>query len=374
MRRTRERMRREWTLWAVGVVVGLLASMALVAPVLAEQAEVLSRPVVDHGVGSYAPVANLSGNLVIAGSDTMQPLMLKLAAAFRQLYPAAKIGILGGGTERALMQFVSDQAQIRRGDGFYNGPQASGRVSMLASSRRLTEEESKDFHARFGYDPTEITIAMDAVAIYVNRENPIQGLTLEQVDAIFGKDRKRGAGEDITTWGQAGVESWAQQPIRLHGRDKQSGTRSFFKQEALAGGELKAEVKEAPGSASEILAIAKDPQAIGYAGIGFQTSFVRAVPLAEKAGQPFVAPSAAAAADGTYPLHRPLYLYVNMDPKVALDREEMEFLKFINSREGQQIVVKAGVYPLSSAHVAKNLQVLTGSPMAAAATGVSAVN
>ena len=373
MRRTRERMRREWTLWAVGVVVGLLASMALVAPVLAEQAEVLSRPVVDHGVGSYAPVANLSGNLVIAGSDTMQPLMLKLAAAFRQLYPAAKIGILGGGTERALMQFVSDQAQIRRGDGFYNGPQASGRVSMLASSRRLTEEESKDFHARFGYDPTEITIAMDAVAIYVNRENPIQGLTLEQVDAIFGKDRKRGAGEDITTWGQAGVESWAQQPIRLHGRDKQSGTRSFFKQEALAGGELKAEVKEAPGSASEILAIAKDPQAIGYAGIGFQTSFVRAVPLAEKAGQPFVAPSAAAA-DGTYPLHRPLYLYVNMDPKVALDREEMEFLKFINSREGQQIVVKAGVYPLSSAHVAKNLQVLTGSPMAAAASGVSAVN
>ncbi len=170
------------------------------------------------------------------------------------------------------------------------------------------------------------------------------------------------------------MERWAQQPIRLHGRDKQSGTRSFFKQEALAGGELKTTIVEAPGSASEILAIAKDPLAIGYAGIGFQTSFVRALALAEKAGQPFVAPSAAAAADGTYPLHRPLYLYVNMDPKVALDREEMEFLKFINSREGQQIVVKAGVYPLSSAHVAKNLQVLTGLPMAAAATGMSAVN
>ncbi|MFM8552844.1 MAG: PstS family phosphate ABC transporter substrate-binding protein, partial [Nitrospiraceae bacterium] len=114
--------------------------------------------------------------------------------------------------------------------------------------------------------------------------------------------------------------------------------------------------------------------ASGYAGIGFQTSYVRAVPLAEKAGQPFVAPSAAAAADETSPLHRPLYLYVNMDPKGTLDREEMEFLKFINSREGQQIVVKAGVYPLPAAHVAKNLQVLTGSPMAAAATGMPAVN
>lgn len=374
MKRAMERLRRERTLWVLGGVVGLFASLALVTPVLAEQAEVLGRPVVDHGVGSYAPVANLSGNLVIAGSDTMQPLMLKLAAGFRQLYPAAKIGILGGGTERALMQFVSDQAQIRRGDGYYNGPQASGRVSMLASSRRLTEEESKNFHARFGYDPTEITIAMDAVAIYVHRENPIQGLTLAQVDAIFGKDRKRGAGEDITVWGQAGMESWAQQPIRLHGRDRQSGTRSFFMQEALAGGELKAEVKEAPGSASEILAIAKDPLAIGYAGIGFQTSFVRAVPLAEKAGQPFVAPSAAAAADGTYPLHRPLYLYVNMDPKAALDREELEFLKFINSREGQQLVVKAGVYPLPAAHVTRNLQVLTRSPMAASATGPSTVN
>ena len=357
--------------WAMGGLIGLSLLLGLAGGVQAEQ---IGRPVVDAGASSYVPVANLSGNFVIAGSDTMQPLIIKLAAGFRQLYPAAKIGILGGGTERALMQFVSDQAQIRRGDGYYNGPQASGRVSMLASSRRLTEEESKDFHARFGYDPTEITIAMDAVAIYVNRENPIQGLTLEQVDAIFGKDRKRGAGEDITTWGQAGVESWAQQPIRLHGRDKQSGTRYFFKQEALAGGELKAEVKEAPGSASEILAIAKDPLAIGYAGIGFQTSFVRTVPLAEKAGQPFVAPIAAAAADGTYPLHRPLYLYVNMDPTVALDREEMEFLKFINSREGQQIVVKAGVYPLPAAKIAKNLQVLTGSPLAASAIGASTVN
>ncbi len=347
----------------------------LVSDARAEQANGLARSVVDSAIGSYTPVADLSGNVVIAGSDTMQPLMLKLAASFRQVYPKAQLGILGGGTERAVMQFVSDQAQIRRGDGFYSGPQASGRVSMLASSRRLTDEESAKFQSRFGYAPTEIPIALDAVAIYVHRRNPIKGLTLEQVDAMFGKDRKRGAPQDLVTWGQAGltgVSEWEQQPVHLHGRDKQSGTRSFFIQEALAGGELKTDVIEAPGSASEILAIARDPLAVGYAGIGFQTTFVRAVPLAEKADRPFVVPSAETAADGTYPLHRPLYLYVNIDPATALDREELEFLKFINSREGQQVVVKAGAYPLAAAQVAKNLQALQGARLSEAATVATA--
>jgi len=256
--------------WALNAFVGVLAGMFLSAPAGAELSGVHERPALDAGIGSYAPAEHLSGNLVIAGSDTMQPLMLKLAIGFRELYPKAKIGVLGGGTEKSVMQFISGQSQIRRGDGFYNGPQASGHVSMLASSRALTKDEVADFRARFGYDPTEIQIATDAVAIYVHKGNPIQGLTLEQVDAIFGKDRRRG-GEAVTTWEQAGLDGWGQRSIHLYGRDKKSGTRSFFKQEALAGGELKDDVKEEPGSASEILAIAKDPLGIGYAGIGFQS-------------------------------------------------------------------------------------------------------
>jgi len=350
--------------WALGVTLGALSLSGFVGIAASEQ---VGPTKVDAGIAPYAAASKVSGNMVIAGSDTMQPLMLKLAAAFRFLHPDAKIGILGGGTERALMQFVSDQSQIRRGDGFYNGPQASGHVTMLASSRRLTDEEIKQFRDRHGYDPIEIAIAMDAVAVYVNRENPLQGLTLEQVDVIFGTAHKRGLPDDIATWGQLGLEGWGQQPIHLYGRDRQSGTRTFFKHAALLEGDLKGTVREEAGSATEILAISRDPLAIGYAGIEFQTSMVRAVPLAEKAGMPFIAPSAVAVGNGTYPLGRPLYLYVRKDSKEGLAPVILEFLKFVNSRDGQVAAAKAGSYPLPATQVAKNLQALTESGMSVSA-------
>jgi phosphate transport system substrate-binding protein len=365
---------KEWTEGGLkGLMTGaMLGVLFLIGPAGVATAEQAVLVKVDAGIASYTAPANLSGNMVIAGSDTMQPLMLKLATAFRQVHRSAKVGVQGGGTEKALMQFLIGQAQIRRGDGYYSGHQISSDVSLLASSRRLTEEEFKDFRSRYGYDVTEIPIAMDAVAIYVNRENPIHGLTLEQVDAIFGADRKRGVQEDIATWEQLGLkERWAQQPIHLYGRDKQSGTRSFFKHAALLDGDLKGTIREEPGSATEILAISRDALALGYAGIEFQTSMVRAVPLAEKAGMPFVAPSAESAASGAYPLGRPLYLYVKKDPQEALAPVILEFLKFVNSREGQRTVAKAGAYPLPTAQVAKNLQTLTGAGLAAAAGNVA---
>lgn len=340
----------------LGALLGVVVCLGVAAVAGAEHPVATSRPDVDPTLPAYVQQGRIAGNFVIAGSDTMQPIVLKLALAFKQRYPEAKIGVLGGGTEKALLQFTSDQAQIRRGDGYYNGPQASGKVAMLASSRRLTDEERASFRSRHGYDPVEIPIALDAVAVYVNKDNPIQGLTLEQVDAIFSRERRRGGMQTPTTWGEAGVPLWAQQPIHLYGRDKQSGTRFFFKEEALLGGELRAEVVEQPGSASLILAITKDPLGIGYAGVGFQTSSVRMVPLAEKPGQSYVAPSAESTAKGSYPLRRTLYLYANLNPEDRQDPEEVEFLKFINSREGQEVVVKAGVYPLPVVEVAKNLQ------------------
>jgi phosphate transport system substrate-binding protein len=191
---------------------------------------------------------------------------------------------------------------------------------------------------------------------------------MEQVDAIFSKTRKRGVVDDITTWGQVGLqEGWAQLPIHLYGRDKRSGTRHFFIQEALHGGDLKPEVREEPGAAMEILDISRDPAGIGYAGIGYQASTVRVVPLAERAGLPFVAPTATSAADGSYPLARALYLYTRRESNGNLDPLVLEFLRFVNSREGQESVVKAGYFPLSAAQVAKNIQALTGSPLSASA-------
>ncbi|MGH7773835.1 MAG: PstS family phosphate ABC transporter substrate-binding protein [Candidatus Binatia bacterium] len=354
-------------------VLGFIALLGLPGDATAEHGGGNGRPTVDAGLAAYVPAAEVSGSLTIAGSDTMQPLMTRLASEFRRYYPDTKIAVQGGGSDSAMEAFLQGIAASRRGDGNYRGHLGSNRPMILASSRPLTQHEREEARSAHGHEPLEIPIALDAVAIYVHRDNPLQGLMLEQVDAIFGTSRKRGLQQDITTWGQVGLaDGWEQKPIHLYGRDKRSGTRTFFQHVALMDGELKGEVKEEPGSASEILAIARDPFGIGYAGIGFQASMVRAVPLAEAVGKPFVAASAEAAANGTYPLRRYLYLYVNVNkaPNTELKPVIQEFLKFVNSREGQGTAVKAGVYPLPLPEVAKNLQALTGA--ATATTAITA--
>ncbi len=337
-----------------------LASMGLLfglAPnVSAEVPTPLDAQRVDQRLWAYEGEAGLSGNFVVAGSDTMQPLLTKLSMEFHRLHPNAKVAVQGGGSELAMMQFLEDQAAIRRGDAKPLGHLVSGHVELLASSRPLSADELAHFQSRYGHSPVEIPIALDAIAIYVNKNNPIQGLTLEQVDAIFGKSPKRGS-RPVNTWGQLGVATESGQTIHRYGRDKKSGTRAMFKQVALLDGDLRDDIAEAPGSASEILDIGKDPYGIGYAGIGFQASIVRPVPISEKADTPFVLPSLETAADKSYPLARPLYLYAK-DEVTEMKPIVREFLKWINTREGQQAVARAGVYPLSADAVAKNLQAL----------------
>ncbi len=355
-------MTRTVKMTMLGGLLGCLSLLGLPAGSLAEvPGSGTGRPVADSAIPSYVAKTGVSGAVVVAGSDTMQPIILKLAAAFKQLQPDVKLAVQGGGTDAASMSFIQDQATIRRGDAQSRGHLASGSVALLAASRPLTNEERKDFLSRYGYEVTEIPIALDAVAIYVNRQNPIEGLTMEQVDAIFGKDRKRGLQEEITTWGQLGLkDEWAQQSIHLYGQDKKSGTRGFFASQALQDGSFRSDVREESGPASEILAISRDVTAIGYAGVGFQASTVKVLPLAERAGAAYVAPSTETTGNGTYPLARQLYLYAKKDPKEGLEPAIAEFLKFVNSREGQTMVVKAGAYPLSAHQVDKNLHALTG--------------
>lgn len=319
------------------------------------------RPVVDSSIASYQPKTGISGAIVIAGSDTMQPIIVKAASAFKLWQPNIKVAVQGGGSDAAMRQFLQDQSTIRRGDANPRGHLVSGHVGLLASSRPLTDDERKDFRSRYGFEPTEIPIALDAIALYVNYQNPLQGLSLEQVDALFSQSRKRGSPGAITTWGQLGLaDGWEQQPVRLYGRDKRSGTRTLFIHTALLDGTLKSEVKEEPGTAMEILDISRDLLGIGYAGIGFQASTVRILPIAPKAGEAPVAPSAETAANGTYPLTRSLYLYAKRNPKGELEPEIAELLRYINSREGQETIAKAGVYPLSSQQITSNLRALIG--------------
>lgn len=315
-------------------------------------------PTVDPAIEPYTNHNGLQGKLSIAGSDTMRPLISKLSAQFLSLHPGAQIAVEGTGSSAAIREFLLGLSYQRRGDKVQSrGTAGSNAVELLASSRQLTEEEQKGFEFNYGYRPLEVPIAMDAVAIYVHKNNPIQRLTLAQIDGIFGKDHKRGQAA-ISNWSQVGLleSSLAQQPIHLYGRDKRSGTREFFKHVALKDGDLVDTVVEQPGSASEIIAIAQDPLAVGYAGAGFNISDVRQVPIASQPDQNALLPSVDTVTSGTYPLGRSLYLYVKKNPNDKLDPFVAEFLSFVNSRQGQETVARASFYPLTGAQVAKNLQ------------------
>lgn len=354
------------TLARIGMRLAVLVVIGWAAIGQAETPPPMGRPVVDTGIPSYGATAKVSGRIAIAGSDTMQPIIARIASSFKQWQPDVKIAVQGGGSDAALTQFLQDQSTIRRGDANPKGHLVSGHIELLASSRPLTDKEREDFRSRYGFQVTEIPIALDAVAVYVNRQNPIEGLTMEQLDATFGKDRKRGLPAAMTTWGQLGLKGeWDSQSIRRYGTDQRSGTRTFFLQEALLGGAFRADVHEEIGAASEILALSRDGLGIGYASIEYQASTVRVLPLAKKTGGPFVEPTAESVADGTYPLSRCLYLYAKINPEAKPEPEVLEFLKFVNSRQGQEIVTKAGAYPLTARQIAKNLEVLTGVTLAA---------
>lgn len=308
-------MRKILTLAAVGVLAG---------SGLQAQA-----PVVDARYQAYTKVSGVSGNASSIGSDTMNNLMTLWLESFKKHYPNVAIQIEGKGSSTAPPALIEGTAQF--------GPM----------SRAMKSGEIDQFEAKFGYKPTGLRTSLDALAVFVNKDNPVPGLTLQQVDAIFSKTRKSGAAEKIGAWGQVGLKGdWAAAKVSLYGRNSASGTYGFFKDHALAKGDFKDEVKEQPGSASVVQGVTSDRFAIGYSGIGYVTSGVRAVPLAAREGEPFKEASLQNVLAGNYPLGRYLYLYVNMAPGKPLDPLVREFCKFVFSKEGQEIVIKDGYLPV----------------------------
>jgi len=356
----KQRSRSQKVPYVAGIALAFIAGTLGNDCVLAEQANALAQSNSDSNFEQYQPAPGIGGRITIAGSDTMQPLMVKLAASFTAFQPKAKFGVEGTGSSQAIREFILSLSLQRRGDKARGkGTDGTSSTSLLASSRPLTDQEIKGFVSHHGYEPISIPIAMDAVAMYVHNDNPIGQLNLEQVDGMFSSTVKRAKGEHLSTWGQVGLKDyWSGQPIHLYGRNKTSGTREFFRHVALVDGELHEDVQEQPGSASEILAIAQDPFAIGYAGVGFHSSMVRIIPLASGATDPAILPNAETVSNGQYPLARPLYLYVNKNPDGKLDPVVGEFLKFVNSRQGQETVARANFYPLTGAQISKNLELL----------------
>ena len=297
---------------------------------------------IDADIPPYKKASGVSGNLNSIGSDTLNNLMTLWAEGFKKAYPSVNVQIEGKGSSTAPPALISGTAQL--------GPM----------SRLMKPEEIDAFEKKYGYKPTAVRVAVDGLAVFVNKDNPIKQLTMPQVDAIFSKTRKGGAASDITTWGQLGAQGeWASKPISLFGRNSASGTYGYFKEHALYKGDYKNTVKEQPGSAAVVQGITADKYAMGYSGIGYKTSDVRSLALAAKDGGEFVADDPANVYAGTYPLARFLYVYVNRAPGKPIDPLVRQFLEFVLSKDGQEIVVKDGYLPLLGKHVAeekKNLQ------------------
>jgi len=232
-----------------------------------------------------------------------------------------------------------------------------GTSNLGPMSRKMKDKEQGAFEKKYGYKPTIIPVAIDALAVYVNKENPVQGLTIPQVDAIMSSTRKCGYESDINTWGDVSLTgTWADKSIQLYGRNSVSGTYGYFKKKALCKGDYKNNVNEQPGSASVVQSVTTSLNGIGYSGIGYKTSGVKAVPLAKKAGQTFIKATPENAVSGKYPLARFLYIYVNKQPNQPLAPLEREFIKMVLSQAGQKVVIKDGYIPLPGKVLAKALE------------------
>ncbi|MBV6285539.1 MULTISPECIES: phosphate ABC transporter substrate-binding protein PstS [Pseudomonas] len=284
---------------------------------------------VDPAIPTYVKTTGVSGNLSSVGSDTLANLMTLWAEAYKKEYPNVNIQIQAAGSSTAPPALTEGTANL--------GPM----------SRKMKDVELQAFEQKYGYKPTAIPVAVDALAVFVHKDNPIKGLTMAQVDAIFSSTRLCGAKADVKTWGDLGVTGdLANKPVQLFGRNSVSGTYGYFKEEALCKGDFKPNVNEQPGSASVVQSISSSLNGIGYSGIGYKTASVKTVPLAKKEGGAFVEDNESNALNGTYPLSRFLYVYVNKAPNKPLAPLEAEFVKLVLSQAGQQVVVKDGYIPL----------------------------
>ncbi len=296
---------------------------------------------VDPAIAKYKKTSGVSGSVGSIGSDTMNNLMTLWGEAFAKFYPNVKLQVEGKGSSTAPPALIAGTAQF--------GPM----------SRDMKQEEIDKFEAAYGYKPTAIRTSIDALAVYVNKDNPIKGMTMPQVDAVFSKTRRGGFPNDVTTWDQLNMtDGWTGKPLSLYGRNSASGTYGYFKEHALYKGDYKDTVKEQPGSASVVQGVTEDRFGIGYSGIGYITSGVRAVPLAAKEGGEYYTATLENVVSGKYPLARFLYLYINKAPNKPLDPLVREFCKFVLSNEGQQVVIKDGYLPLPAKAAMEELKKL----------------
>jgi len=316
----------------------LFSAVAVAATFVGAVSTASAAQKVDPDLPVYKKASGISGNFSSVGSDTLANLMTLWAEEFERFYPNVKIQIQAAGSSTAPPALTEGTSRM--------GPM----------SRKMKDKEIAAFEAKFGYKPTPVPVAIDALAVYVHKDNPIKGMSIPDVDAVFSSTRKCGGESDITNWGQAGLTgAWANRDMQLFGRNSVSGTYGYFKKKALCKGDYKSNVNEQPGSASVVQSVSASINGIGYSGIGYKTSSVRTVPLTKKPGGQVYDATAENALTGDYPLSRYLYVYVNKAPNKPLAPLEREFVKLIMSQVGQGVVVKDGLIPLPAKVVKKKM-------------------
>ncbi|MGJ8681276.1 PstS family phosphate ABC transporter substrate-binding protein [Paraglaciecola sp.] len=281
-----------------------------------------------------------SKNIVSFGSDTLANLMHFWSKEFHVQYPKIGFELHSEGSTTAVKMLFNNQADL--------GPM----------SRLMTSHEVSTFKQKFGYRPTPVKVAMDALVMYVNRDNPLDNISLAQIDRMFSATQKCHFQPSIDSWQQLGLTGkWKNHPIELIGRNKISGTYGFFKRKALCNGEFKPNVSLQPGSTSLIQVISHTKFAIGFSGLGFKTSGVKALPLLSNDGE--IVPSTAANVQNqTYPLARFLYIYINWPQSNPIPSKIQNFLRLVLSEKGQKVVTQDGYIPLSKSVRKEQLKML----------------
>jgi phosphate transport system substrate-binding protein len=301
-------------------------------------------PAGDAALPSYVAQTEAAGELRVSGADTMQALMEDWGRTFQQRHPRAALRV----THDTKLSAEGFTALLE------------GQADVVTFVREPFRAEQQGFEQKFGYPMRVVNVAggsyatqsgTHAIAIYVNAGNPLRGLTLAQLDAVFSKTLRRGAMQTITTWGQLGLTGeWAQRPVHVYGMLRQRGSGNppgivnYLSDAMLAGGDWRDDLREQvdrpgePALHAIVHRVAEDPLGIGYSGFAYGAPGAKTLALARTGQGPFYAGTAAEVASRDYPLSRRIYLGFNVPPGQPLSALQREFLRFVLSREGQQAV------------------------------------
>jgi phosphate transport system substrate-binding protein len=295
------------------------------------------------GLAQYEHPPRFSGRFSSAGGGVPEILVNRWATEFIKLYPEVEPEARGGGSVGGLAGLLA------------------GTVDLVPMERPLSAEEVSRFRAKFGYPPAQIVVALDALGIYVNKDNPVAGLTLAQLDGIYSRDAKRGGGHP-EFWSELGVTGGlAGARISRLSLSEAHGSYLFFQEQVMRGAEYRFDVgfERVPGSL--VQAVGADDAGIGFASIMFATARTRFVPLQASDGR-YLPPSYENTLSGQYPLVRPMRIVFQRRPDGSMNRAAREFLRFAVSRRGQRIIAVAGSYPLTVEQQQEALRTIGGSP------------